>query len=292
MFLVWLSLFFFALVAGLMFYSIIRYRRRSPNDVTPYITHHLGLEVTWTIVPLIIVIGIFFWGFNGYMQAFVAPGEALEITVTGKKWQWQFEYPNGVRTINEFAVPVNRPVKLILQSEDVLHNFYLPTFRVKHDVVPGRYTELWFEATQKGEHVVECAFYCGSGHSKMYAKALVMEDDKYKEWVDNGGLIEDPAHPIPPAKRGARVYESKGCNACHSLDGTRGQGPSWKGIWGQEHKMQDGSVYKVDENYVRTSILNPHKMVVAGFQDVMPVFQGLLTDKDIDGVIAYIKELK
>lgn len=289
-FLVWLSLFFFVLIAGLLFYSVIKFRRRGPDDVTPHITHHTGLEVAWTVIPTIIVIGIFFWGFQGYMNLFVSPGDAMEVQVTGKKWLWAFEYPNGTRSINELHLPVNRPVKLVMSSEDVLHNFYVAEMRTKHDVVPGRYTELWFQPNEEGTYTTQCAFYCGKGHSQMFAKVVVEDDDKFKEWLETGGLGKD----APPEKIGELVYQNKGCNTCHSLDGSliAGGGPSWKGIWGQEHKMQDDAVIKVDENYVRESILQPQAHIVQGFQPIMPTYQGLLKDREIQGVIAFLKTKK
>lgn len=292
MFLVWLSVFFFVLIAGLLFYSVVKFRRRSPHDVTPHITHHTGLELLWSIVPLIIVIGLFFWGLNGYLEAFIPPGDAMEIQVTGKKWLWQFEYPNGVRTINEIHVPAGKAVKLILSAEDVIHGFFIPTMRIKHDAVPNRYSQMWFQANEPGVHTVECTFYCGKSHSDMLAKLVVEDDTRFQEWLDNGG--EDPAltKGVPPARRGARLYESKGCNSCHSLDGTRGQGPSWRGIYGQKHRMVDGKEVLVDENYIRTSILQPQSMVVQGFEPIMPVFQGVLNDRDVEALTAFIKEQK
>lgn len=280
MFLVWLSVFFFAIIAGLVFWSVWKYRRKSENDVTPHITHHLGLELAWTIIPTIIVIVIFFWGFHGYLETFTSPGNALEIRVTAQKWNWQFEYPNGAIVGGNIHVPVNRPVKLVMSSNDVLHNFYVADFRTKHDVVPNRYTELWFTPTQEGTYKVQCAVYCGTSHSGMLADLVVESQEKFDEFLETGGLPKD----APAWKIGELTWRSNGCNTCHSLDGSRGTGPSWKGIWGQKR----GDMV-VDENYIRTSILQPQSYLVPGYQGVMPTYQGLLKERQIEGLIDFIK---
>jgi cytochrome c oxidase subunit II len=290
MFLVYLSIFFFLLVAGIAFWSIWRYRRRA-GRTTPHITEHLGLELTWSIVPLIIVIGVFFWGFDGYMKAAIAPNEALEITVVAKKWVWQFEYPDGTRTLNEVHVPVNKPVRFIMTSEDVLHDFYVPEMRVKMDVIPNRYTDLWFQPDKEGLFTLTCAEYCGKGHSDMMGKVFVDNEEKYKKWVEEGG---DEWKTMTPEQYGMLLYESKGCSTCHSLDGSpmAGGGPSWKGIFGATHKMVDGKEYKVDENYIRESILNPGVKIVAGYENIMPVFQGLLRERETNALVQFVKTRK
>jgi cytochrome c oxidase subunit 2 len=281
MFIFWVSIFFFVLICGLLFWSVWKFRRRTADDVTPHITHHLGLELLWTIIPTIIVVVIFFWGFHGYMEIFTSPADALEIRVIGQKWNWQFEYPNGTVVGGNFHVPVNRPVKLIMSSNDVLHNFAISEFRVKHDVVPNRYTEMWFTPTQEGTYKVQCAVYCGTSHSGMWADLVVDNQEKFEEWLETGGLPKD----APLDKIGAITWKSNGCNTCHSLDGSRGTGPSWKGIWGQKR----GEMV-VDENYVRQSILQPQAYLVTGYQGVMPTYQGLLKERQIDGLIAFIKK--
>lgn len=289
-FLVWLSVFFFVLVAGLAIWSVIRYRRK-PGRKTPHITDHFGLEMTWSVVPLLICIGIFFWGFHNYVQAQVAPNESLEITVTAKKWVWQFEYPDGTRTLNEVHLPVNKPVRFIMTSEDVIHDFYVPEMRVKMDVVPNRYTELWFQPTVEGLHRLTCAEYCGKGHSDMMGKVYVDNEEKYKKWVEEGG---DEWKTMTPVQFGALLYETKGCATCHSLDGTRmqGGGPSWKGIFGKSEKLADGKEVVVDENYLRESMMVPSAKLVAGYENIMPVFQGLLREREISALIQFIKAQK
>lgn len=283
-----ISAFFFFLVGGLVALFIWKYRRRSANEVTPHITHNLPLEIAWSVIPLLLCIVIFFWGFHGYMRGQVAPGDAMEIQVRAKKWVWVFEYPDGMRTLNEIHVPVGKPVRLIMSSEDVIHSFFVPTFRVKNDVLPNRYSEVWFEPTKTGMHQVLCTEYCGKGHSDMLAKIHVDDEATYQKWLIEG---DESMKTMPLTELGQLVHENRGCSTCHSLDETRGQGPSWKGIWGQTHQFTDGAQAVVDENYVRESIMDPHKHVLAGYEAIMPTYKGLLRDREVLGVIEYIKSL-
>ncbi len=289
LFLVYLSAFFFLLVAGLTGLFVIRYRRRGPAHRTPHLTHHNGLEAAWTLIPLALVMFIFFWGFHSYMDLNVTPGDALEIKVTAKKWLWQFEYPNGVRTINELHVPLGKPVRLVMTSEDVIHGFFVPSFRIKQDVVPNTYTQLWFEAIVPGVHQIECTQYCGQGHSTMLAKIFVDDQKKYDDWLATGG---DLGKNMPLAQFGALLYASHGCSTCHSLDGTRGQAPSFKGIWGRPVELSDGRSVMVNENYVRESILLPQAKIVAGFEPIMPTFQGILREREIQALVEFVKAQK
>jgi cytochrome c oxidase subunit 2 len=289
LFLIYFSAFFFLLVAGLLTVFIIKYRRRSEDDRTPHITHHRGLEFVWTFIPLALVMLIFVWGLRTYMEAAVAPAGADEIHVTARQWLWEFEYPNGVRGINELHVPLNKPVKLIMTSEDVIHSFYVPTFRIKQDIVPDTYTQLWFQATEPGLHRLECAEYCGKGHSEMLGKIYVDDEAAYAKWLQTGG---EAGKGVPPVQWGRTIYETRGCNTCHSIDGTPGQGPSFKGIFGNPVHLVGGRTMLVDENYIRECVLTPEKNRVAGFPPIMPTFQGILTNRDIDGVVAFIKSLK
>jgi len=285
-FIILVSAFFFLLVAGLIAFFVWRYRRRGPDDVTPNITHNLKLEVAWSVIPLILVIVIFFWGFRSYMEARVAPGDALEIQVVGRQWLWQFEYPDGTRTINEIHVPVGRPVRLILSSEDVIHSFYVPSFRVKMDALPNRYTDLWFEPREVGVHTLFCAEFCGTGHSDMVGSIYVDTEEQYQQWLEVG---DETTQAMPLPELGAILYESRGCSTCHSLDGTVRDGPSFLGVFGGTHAMNDGSSFLVDENYMRESILDPQARIRSGFQGVMPTFQGLLRDREISALIEFIK---
>jgi len=286
LFIILLSAFFFLLIAVSVGYFILRYRRRGPDDVTPNITHNFKLEVVWTVIPLVLVIFLFFWGFQTYMEGRVAPADALEIQVVAKQWLWQFEYPDGTRTINELHIPVGQPVKMVMSSDDVIHSFYVPSFRVKMDVLPNRYTELWFEPQEVGVNQLFCAEYCGTGHSGMLGKIYVDTPEDYQKWREQG---DQSSQGMPLAELGAQLYQSRGCVACHSIDGTRGQGPSFKGIFGEPQTMADGSSVTVDENYIRESILEPQAKIVAGFQPIMPTFQGLLRDREISALIEFIK---
>ena len=289
MFVMWINILFMILITGLIVLFVARYRRRSVHQKTAHIEHNTPLELTWSILPLMICMVVFFWGFNSYMQATVAPDGAMEIQVTAKKWIWTFGYPDGSVGVGKVWVPVNKPVRMIMHSEDVLHAFYVPAFRIKADVLPNRYTEVWFQATEVGDYVVPCAEYCGKGHSQMRAYVKVVSQKDYENFLEKGDPDEVGK---PPEQLGATLYVNFGCSTCHSIDGTRGQGPSWKGIYGQQHKMTDGKVFTVDENYIRTSILQPQAMVVEGFQGIMPSYQGQVRERHLTALIAYIKTLK
>jgi len=289
MFITLITIFFFFFNGALIFHAARKWRRRKPNEVTPHITHNTKMELVWSVIPLITVMGVFFWGFKGYIKTTVPPTDALEIVVTGKKWVWAFEYPDGSRSLNTVHVPVNRPVRFVMQSEDVIHSFYVPAFRIKRDVLPGRYTELWFTPDAAGVYQVFCAEYCGKGHSDMLAKVFVDTPDQYDLFLREG---DEEVRKMPLQELGQLVYENKGCATCHSIDGTKGQGPSFKGIWGHPAKGSDGKDYMVDENYIRQSVLTPQAVVVQGFEPIMPTFQGLLREREILAVIEYIKSLK
>ncbi len=288
-FITFLSAFFFLVVTGLLAVFIVRYRRRRPDEVTPRITENFRLEIVWTVVPLLLVMVVFFWGFHSFMMASVAPADSLEIQVTAKRWLWQFEYPNGTRTINELHLPVGKPVKLVMSSDDVIHSFFVPSFRLKTDVLPNRYTELWFTPTREGLHTLFCAEYCGRGHSDMSGKIWVDSEAKYQDWLENG---DQTTQLMPRAQLGALLYTNRGCATCHSLDGSRGQGPSFKGVFGEQQRMTDGKTFLVDENFIRTSILQPQAEIREGYTGIMPTFQGVLRDREILALIEFIKSQK
>lgn len=273
-----------------MFYFIRRFRRRTDNDKVSSVTHSTALEITWTIVPSILVISLFFVGLRGYLMASVAPGNAMEIRTTAEMYMWTFTYPNGTTTLNELVVPKDKPVKLLMSSKDVLHSFFVPEFRVKQDVIPGTYTTIWFEPNATRETVLFCTEYCGIGHSEMMAKVIVLEQKDYDAWLETG---RKPGEPIlAPAELGKKLYTSKSCNTCHSLDGTRVQGPTFKGVFGRTEKFADGSSQKVDENYIRESLLEPQKKIVESYPAVMPTYKGLLKEPEIDAIIAYLKTVQ
>lgn len=289
MFITLLTIFFFFFNGALIFYAVRRWRRRSDREVTPHITHDTRLELVWSLIPFAVVMLIFLWGFKGYVKAWVAPNEAMEIIVTGKKWVWEFEYPDGTRTLNDLHVPVDRPVKLVLTSEDVIHSFFIPEFRLKRDAIPGRYTELWFTATKPGIYQVFCTEYCGKGHSDMLARIFVDSPEQYETFLREG---DEQTRKMPLKELGRLVWENKGCATCHSLDGARGQGPSWKGIWNQTHRDAAGKEHLVDADYIRQSILMPQAVVVQGYEPIMPTYQGLLREREILAVIEFIKDLQ
>ena len=287
-----MSLVFFVLITILLVYFAIKYRRRSEDEETPYITGSEPLEIIWTVIPSVLLILLFIYGFVVFKEMKTPPKDAQEITVMGKQWLWTFEYYNGRKTLNELYVQENRPVRLVMMADDVLHSFFVPGFRVKQDILPGRYTQLWFTPTKVGTFDIFCAEYCGTGHSAMLGKVIVLSPEAYEIWekgveVDEGGAVAS----LPPAEMGEKIYKEKGCNACHSIDGSVLVGPSFKGMIGRTQEMEDGSTVTVDENYIRESILEPQAHIVKGFQPVMPSFKGILSDKDITALIAYFKTL-
>lgn len=285
----WISLAFFVIVVTAMVYFIIRYRRRGPNDKVSKFDESVPLEIVWTSIPFGILMFLFVFGFKGYMNASVAPGDAFEVKVTAQKWSWTFTYPNGVTVAKELRVPINRPVRLVMSSRDVLHSFFIPEFRVKQDVVPSQYTTVWFQATVAGEHLIECTQYCGKDHSLMLGKVIVMGEKEFDDWLATGG---DDSKGLTPAEYGKKLYVDQACSSCHTLDGKPSVGPTWKGLYGHEVHLEGGGTVKADENYIRESMLVPGAKIVQGFQNVMPPFKGVLNDKQIDALIAFIKEQK
>ncbi len=284
----YISIFFFGLICILITVFTVKYLRRRPDQLaTAQITHNLTLELSWTIIPLLIVMGLFFLGIKGYLHMRVAPAGYMQVNVKGQKWSWSFEYPSGA--INDtLVVPVNTPVKLAMTSRDVLHSFFIPAFRTKADVLPNRWHSLWFQATRTGVFPVQCTQYCGTNHSYMLTAVKVLEPEAYEEWLANAS---DPGKGKTPAEFGAILYQKRGCNACHSVDGTNAVGPSWKGVYGKSESTSAGSV-TVDDAYLKESMLTPQAKVVTGFQPVMPTFQGVLSDREVGAIIEYIKTLK
>ncbi|HSN97183.1 MAG TPA: cytochrome c oxidase subunit II [Candidatus Nanopelagicales bacterium] len=279
---------FFLLIAGATVYLVRTYKRRTEKDKTSPIAHNTTLEITWSVIPLAILIWLFFVGLKSYVYASVAPGESLEIKATAEMYLWTFTYPDGTTTVNEMAVPKGRPVKVIMSSKDVIHSLYIPEFRVKQDVVPGLYTTLWFNATQTGETALLCTEFCGVGHSDMLATVKVLEEADFEKWKEDQSGPSD----LPPEELGKLLYAKKSCITCHSVDGAPMQGPTFKGIFGRNEQISDGSSITVDENYIRESILNPQAKIVKGYPGVMPTYRGLLKDREIDALIAYLKTVK
>ncbi|MFH0793117.1 MAG: cytochrome c oxidase subunit II [bacterium] len=286
-FILGIAIFFFGLIVVLLVVFVIRYRQRPGHHETVTETHNMLLELTWTIIPLILVIVIFYFGFRSYMDLATPPQNALEIHVEGQRWSWLFTYPNG-HVDSTLHVPINVPVRIIITSTDVIHSLYIPVFRIKMDAVPGRYQKMWFQATVAGDFPVYCAEYCGKGHSDMTTRVFVHQPGGYEAWLaDTSDIFKD--RPLKDV--GELLSKQRGCVQCHSLDGKANVGPTWKNAFGKMRALANGPSVMFDENYVRESILNPQAKVTVGFQAVMPTFQGKLKDKEIDALIEYIKSL-
>ncbi len=290
----WISLFFFSLIVALAVLFVIRYRSREGHRAQKTAAHHTALELTWTIIPLIIVVIIFVAGFRTYVDMAVPPANAREIQVTAQKWKWFFRYPNGYED-GDLHVPVHEPVRLVMTSEDVIHSFYVPAFRTQMNVVPGRYTKVWFQATDPGEYDLFCSLYCGTGHSDMIARVVVHPPGEYEKWLENAG---NWVSTVPPAEAGkilvvgrADGRGGKGCNQCHRVDGVNAIGPTLKGLFGSTVTLKDGRKVVADENYIRESIVEPQASIVAGYDPVMPTYKGRLKDQEITAIIEYIKTL-
>ena len=277
--------FFSLLIAALILFLGIRYRRRHADEIGQREKTITWLEVTWSVIPLTILLFMFAWGAKVYFTAMRPPSDAAEYYLTGKQWMWKFQHPEGVREINELHVPVNQPIKLTMTSEDVIHSFFVPAFRVKKDVVPGRYTTVWFEATKTGRFQLFCTEYCGAEHSLMGGSIVVMEPRAYEDWLaTRGGEINQEQ------LTGEELFAAKTCNPCHRPDSAV-LGPVLHGLFGTEEQLASGERVLVDENYLRESILDPMAKIAAGYEAnaVMPTFQGQLTEEELAGLITYIK---
>lgn len=278
-------LLFVGVVAFMGFYAW-RYRRKSPNDRPVPVKENKLIEASWIIFPTILVTVVFVWGFKLFLEMGIAPPNSYEVNVTARKWSWTFSYPNGVIS-TDLHVPVNRPVKLRMSSEDVIHSFFVPAFRVKADVLHGRYSYVWFEATQKDTFNVACTEYCGTSHSDMFSRVIVQSQDEFEGWLADN--LDDSS--LTPAQRGERIYAQQGCIGCHSLDGSAMAGPSFLGLAGSVRNFTDGTSAVADDNYLRTSIINPSLQIVQGYLNVMPGQYATLPAEDLDALVAFIKEL-
>ncbi len=289
------SLFFFILISAVLVGFSIKYRRKSEDQETAYITHNSVIETIWTIIPTILLMVIFAWGWIAFKELRNPPPEAIEVNVVAKQWLWEFEYFTGKKSLNELFVQQNKPVRLIMRSDDVIHSFFVPQFRVKQDILPGSYQQLWFTPTKVGTFDLLCAEYCGSGHSKMLAKVNVLSPEAFTRW-EKGDELEDGAPlaaiSVSPAERGKDLYSQRGCLACHSIDGKEVIGPTFKNLYGKMEDLEDGSSVLVDENYLRESIYEPQAKMVKGFPPTMPSFKGILSEEETTALIEYIKTLK
>ena len=284
-FLLGLSIFFSLLIAGSIVYFAVKYHRQRADAVGGQIAGGMVLEITWSVVPLMITMVIFVWGASVYFAMAHPPDETLNIYVVGKQWMWKFQHLDGQREINELHIPVGRPVKLITTSEDVIHDFFVPAFRTKADVIPGRYVNIWFQPTKPGRYHLFCAEYCGTRHSGMIGEIVVMEPSEYQTWL-SGGAPEGSL-----ASTGAKLFADLACNTCHRPD-AQGRGPVLEGLFGKTVRLQSGETVTVDEAYVRESILTPSAKITAGFQPIMPTFQGLVTEEQLLALIEYVKSLR
>jgi cytochrome c oxidase subunit II len=276
--------FFSILIAGLVVFFAVKYRRRHREEIGHAIHGSLALELLWTIIPFFIVMVMFAWGAKVFFNIYRPPAGAMEIYVVGKQWMWKAQHMDGQREINELHVPVGRPVKLIMGSEDVLHSYFIPQFRVKADVIPGRYNVLWFTATKAGIYDLFCAEYCGTKHSGMIGKIIAMEPSEFQSWL-GGGKAEDS-----PVAAGQKLFSDLACITCHRTD-SQGRGPMLTNLFGKTVELQGGGTVVVDEAYIRESIVRPQAKIVAGFQPIMPTFQGLVTEEQLLQLISYVKSL-
>jgi cytochrome c oxidase subunit 2 len=279
-----ITVFFTALICFLIVFFAIKYRRGSPADRSNPVTHNTPLEVFWIGVPLMLAMVLFFASTYVFYHMYQYPRDASEIYVLGRQWFWETQHPEGRRETNALHVPVGRPIRLTMTSSDVIHSFYIPAFRIKQDVVPGRYTTMWFQATKPGTYHLFCAEYCGTLHSGMIGKVIVMEPSEFQAWLQAGSVKESMA------VEGQRLFTQYGCNGCHGRNATV-RAPLLDGVFGHAVPLQSGEVITADERYVRDSILLPRSQVVAGYEPVMPTFEGHINESDLLKIISYIKSI-
>ena len=263
------------------------YRRKKDTDVGhAKVSESLTLEILWSFIPFLIFLAAFGWGWWVYDDLRTPPKDSLEIHVYGQMWSWTFVYKNGKKVTNELYVPVDRSVKLIMTSKDVIHSFFIPSFRIKQDVVPGMYTSLWFKANRKGRFHVFCTEFCGTGHSDMLARLHVVSLKEWEDW-----LAHDPYKGLTSSEVGKKIFASR-CTICHTTDKKSLIGPGLQGLYGSTRSFTDGTKTTADMNYLRESILNPGAKIVSGFQNQMTPFAGTLSEEELAGLIEYIRTLK
>jgi cytochrome c oxidase subunit II len=280
-YLIGVSIFFTILIACLIVYFAVKYRRRDPNERPPRQSGGLVLEFVWSAVPLGFAMSFFYWGAKLYFEEYNPPPDAMEVHVLAKQWMWKLQHPQGQREINELHVPLGRPVKLLMTSQDVVHSFFVPAFRVKQDVVPGRFASLWFTPSKEGEYHLFCAEYCGTKHSGMTGRVIVMKPTEYEAWL--AGTAAD----VPPAVSGERLFRKLGCIDCHGS-----KAPSLAGLSGRSVRLSSGEVIPADDNYIRESILDSTAKIVAGYRPLMPSYRGQLSEEQLLHLIAFIKSLQ
>ena len=284
------SAFFSLLIALLVVYFAIKYRRKDDVVPKPVDEHSIGgmlLEIVWSVIPLGLSLIMFVWGASIFFSESRPPADSLEIYVTGKQWMWKIQHNEGAREINQLHVPVNQNIRLTMTSEDVIHDFYVPAFRTKADVLPGKYTTEWFRPTQIGEYHIFCAEYCGTKHSGMIGTVYVQSQQDYNAWLATG------SGEGSMAEQGQALFNQLGCGNCHAsaINKELGRCPNLNGVFGTTVELKDGSRVRVDEAYIRESVLYPQSKIVAGYDDIMPTFKGLLTEDGLLKVVEYVKSL-
>ena len=279
------TVFFSALITIAILYFFLKFRRRKADEIGVAIHGSMVLEAAWMGIPFILAMVMFGWGSSIYVNMRRPPKEALDIYVIAKQWMWKLQQPDGRREINELHIPVNRDIRLVMASEDVIHDFFVPAFRVKADVVPGRYTTMWFRATRPGRYHFFCSQYCGTNHALMGGWVTVLEPAEYEAWLSGS------SGETSPVAAGAKLFQGLACNTCHA--GTPGaRGPSLTGVYGSTVHLEGGQTVTADDAYIRESILQPKAKIVAGYQPIMPTFQGLVTEEQVLNLIAYVKSLQ
>jgi cytochrome c oxidase subunit 2 len=276
---------FTIMIPAVMVFVAIKFKRKSEDDSPKPVHGSVPLEIAWSVIPFIVTMVLFGWGAWLFFDYSTPPPNSLDVHVVGKQWMWKIQHPEGKREINQLHVPVNQPIRLIITSEDVLHSFYLPVFRVKRDAVPGRYQTMWFEANKTGEFHLFCAEYCGTEHSLMIGSVVVMTPDEYDRWLQT----DDQDGTETPVAAGERLFSELRCDSCHNSEG--GNGPSLDSLYGSSVAFTDGTSAIADESYIRESIVDPRQHTVAGFGPMMPTFQGQVNEEQVFELISYIKTL-
>src|SRR5258707_8848945 len=274
------TVFFTLLISFVIIFFVVKYRRRNPFEIPRPIEGSMKLQTLWSLIPLLLAMSIFFSGAKIYFNQYRPPQNAIEVYVVGKQWMWKFQHTTGQREINELHVPVGRRIKLIMATEDVIHDLFVPAFRIKADVVPGRYTTEWFEATKPGRYHLFCAEYCGMNHSGMGGWVVVMEPAEFDNWLSGN------ANSMSPAAAGQQIFESLGCVSCHGANGEGGRGPGLVGLFGSKVFLTNNQTLTADEAYIRESIENPSAKVASGFSPIMPTFQWQLTPEQLIQIIS------
>lgn len=272
------------LVLILVVFFALKYRRTPENQVPKHEPENKYLEYSWIVIPFIAFMIMYFWGAQVYFKIYRPPEDALEVWGTGKQWMWKFQHVGGQSEINELHVPVGRPVKMILSSEDVIHSFYLPSMRVKRDVLPNRYTTVSFEPNKPGRYHLFCAEYCGTEHSRMIGSVVVLPQAEYQTWLAGG-------ESLSPVQQGEQLFTSLGCITCHAAEGPGARGPELANVFGSQVLLRGGGTVLADENYLRESMLDPAAKLVAGYDPIMPSFEGQVDEQQLIYLITYIKSL-